>query len=446
MLVMARLGSITRVIKVSSVGLLIASILVLSGCSVVDTINPAIENDDRMQIDPHNVVVDFPDAQVNVNGTTTAGDVLSGGSSNVASSEIVTTDPTDPTTYPELSNWTDENGDVNSAIVYTNTNKLIVEPDLFPELTSTQMNHSDYADYLNTCVYEPMQDLLNELDSKDKSQLYFRIASSGYDYDSLTGEMTPASSFNKVISGAGSRLDGTATWELMWAIACQNPKNVELLSSTRTTITNKAKNYMTSNNPPDGFSDWGAVDYLGLSSVSDFPKDVMSMAGNERFSYSTLQDYLNKLSSSELIGVIPDFKFQWYVGSSNATNVTMNVSNSSGARYVDYITKTNIGTLCSSFNQFSFRKCSKVDKVYVSTGSLVYGYVDGYTKTIVILATNAGTELLDFLSDAELLSMMAIMNNIKNVTQWNDIVKAYNQIGADVPSYVVIPAGTKGTS
>lgn len=397
----------------------------LCGCNITDRIRPELNQEGLMRVDPSTIVVDFPDAQVNVAYGPTLDDVLNSGSSSGDSSSG------DSSSGDDINHDTSigSNSNANTTNGFTINGKMIVDPANFVALPASVVEAKDYATYLEEHVNKPVQELLDKLSSAQKKEgVYFRILYAGYNQNPESGMLERATPYKVKTSYSCSEVGGTSLGAFAIDHLQQISYNATAVAQARNTAKTVLQNFMNTNTPPDGFDSWESVDWLAASATRNFPKNQLAMWGNERVGAQTLGEYLAKMER-ETVGVVPNIRLKVFTSATSSSTLLINrVSTVYVSRYLDMMTSRDVDLLFTEFNQFGNRKSNTLQKCYSDTTSVLYAYSDGYNKCLVLIATKPDKDLGDVL-DTYYNDICSIVASVIPPNRWKDVQALYPELG-----------------
>ena len=415
--------------------LLTLCLSVLTGCGVVDKLRPELNQMERMRVDPSTIVIDFDDVKKD------AGNTAGGGTVNGSAT------PGGSTSRPSGGSGGGSSGGSGGGGNYeepaptvssgfTRDGRMIVDPSNFAEVENSVVSAADYSRYLQEKVYDPIMEILNELDKDQKNGLYLRVMHAGYNQDPDSGVMKQAPTFDKTVNYGCSMVGGAAMSTFATEWLQQLPYNQDAVTSARNNAMQIINNFISRNPVPSGYSSWYEVDWLAASSNSSFPKSILKLWGNDRVGAATLGDYIGMMNTQS-VGVVPNVKLKVYKSASGSSTVLLNKASTTSARYQDGLSTTDINTLFTGFNQFANRSCDMIDKVYTDdSSSLLYSYLDGYNKTMVYLSAKPGVDLPTLLGP-KYAELNSIITSIQAPTSWQVIQQDY-------PDLHIVAEGSRG--
>lgn len=157
--------------------------------------------------------------------------------------------------------------------------------------------------------------------------------------------------------------------------------------------------------------------------------------GNPDMRFTTFADYLDSFNS-ESISSIPNLALKLKIPSS--TSVKLNNVDFASSRYQDFMLKSDVDKLFSSYNFSEQRDRAMLTFYEEQAKAIVYAYVDGYTKTLVVLACEPD-KTLDSLLGSRLGEIKAIFSGIRNYTEWEYISEV-------VEDAVLLQSGSRGVN
>lgn len=406
--------------------------------SITDVIRPELNQDQLLRVDPGTVVVDFTDTAMTNQGQsgtdiTTAGDILDNGNSPED-----TDTPTTGTGVP-VSGTGSSAVNPDPANNYVIGSKMYVDPRNFGALPNTMVSCDSYADYLRTEVYEPLKELIEEIPSENRKGIYLRVMHAGYNPVKDSPRIEKGNGYDAKVSYGITDISGVSLGAYAMEWVGKFAYNATLIDNCRRATMNLIQDDIDKITPPTEGVLWDDTDWLAASGVNDFSRSILAMWGNERFNYSTLKDYRNNLER-QTIGVVPNLRLQIFQSATNMRTLTLNrASGRAGQtpkRYVDYMTQSDVNIIFTKYNQFANRTTNTFEKTYTDDGSMLYSYTDGYTRTLVLVATAPGENIHERLGNKN-SEVSNIVYGVLAPTKWQDIE-------AKMPGISTISAGAKG--
>lgn len=309
---------------------------------------------------------------------------------------------------------------------------VIGDATYFDPLPYNAMAAPDYIKYLDEQIYQPIRDILSELDSNAQQSIYFRVFHSGYTTvaDDTTA-IQQASIYDNKMIGSGTNLYGTVFPNLAYnwlGNAVTNEDNNTRIKKAREnvfSVVNRSNVATTAT--------WLAA---SSSDAFGYNTSILQMWGNERFGAETLQAYLDNVRKY-VVGTIPNISLKIYRAGGSTTSVTLNNTNDmDGPRYIDHMSKVNVDRLFGTYNQYKNRETVELDMTYADDYGILFSYIDGYSKTIVALCCFDGTTLEEVLGDS-MEQISSLIQGTYDYTQWSEISEF-------VPNATILQSGVRG--
>lgn len=304
---------------------------------------------------------------------------------------------------------------------------IIGDSSRFAALPYTAVAASSYSQYLNKEIYEPIANIIDGLGIDKASRIYFRVFHTGYDPISEGGtEISRGSTYDNKKLGSLTTIRGTALPILTYRWLNSHPENLNVVSTARSSWVKTLEQSGISPN-----STW-----LNAAGQTSIDPNIVKMWGNQRINANTFQQYVNAVYS-DVIGTVPNITFTIAVNANSKTSITINpTANIIGNRYYDHMQKTSVDRLFGYYNQYPLRQCSPISVSVADDYSVVFAYIDGYSKTIVALACDETTTLREVFGN-KTDSIISLIQSTKDYTCWSEISKYIDNV-------VLLPAGVRG--
>lgn len=391
MQVMARLGDISWKSKICKISLVAVSLLAMTGCTstTIDSIRP--------EVNRHQAMLVFPEQY------------------SEAISEVTGQDGTGETSTEEETVESDTAGTIVG-------NTAAYDP-----LPYNVVASSDYNKYLDEQVYQPIKKVLDSLPNNAAQHFYFRVFHSGY--EPVSGDSSAiqtGSIYDNRMIGTGTNLAGKTVQEFAVGWLSKTPANEGILVQKREAWLQTIESQQISTK-----TTW--MEAVASGSVD---KNVIQMWGNEDLACDTLSEYLMQVRSTA-VGTIPNIYYKYYMPGGSFINIVVNdTAGVTGNRYTNHMAKTYVDRLFNSYNQYPNR-----DKVINSFDledeyGRVFSYIDGYSKTLIVLCCFEGYDFKSLLGNKE-ADVSDIFSGIRNYTEWARIAEY-------VPDAKIIQAGVRG--
>ena len=387
-------------------GVLTAASL-LTGCSytTLDTIRPEVNKANGLVVIPSSVLSSTESLQAD-DGVVVRND---GNIINV------------PTTPPS-SGMTDE------------------EDVVFGSLPAQGLSASSYKDYLRDHVVSKISACISACPDIDKRDIYFRVLHTGYDPVGTESSSTikPAASYVYQDVGSVSAIGGTLISEFAMDYFSSLPVNDGRIASER----ERAISYLRS---VEGGSS------LNWENSKGVVKDVYRiMWGNKRLrAEESLNSYISCVERSA-IGTIPNLSMKVRTNDyGGTTTAVLNDVNYLMTRYEDKVSKLALSKMFTEFNQYEDRIATRTFHVNDDDENcMLFAYVDGYTKTLIVIGCESGKKLSDILGYTSGIGtptvyqeVLDIMRGVKPYTEWTYIMALDGMEDA-----ITIAGGARGVS
>lgn len=306
------------------------------------------------------------------------------------------------------------------------TGTAVSVPDQYAALPYNVVSAKDYSRYLDEQIYKPVVQRLEQLTGDSASHLYFRVYHTGYDlYNDTKDMMVRSTPYDGRKIGSLEKLGGTGVSEfaLEWLIDVNNNKR----------IVNAARQNWLSTINKSGLTPSTA--WVQAATDPTLNKTITLMWGNERLGAEHLEDYLKAVRSS-VIGTVPSIGLVIRNTANSTTTVAINQIAGQTTRYQDCMNRTNVDRLFTYYNQYPDRSASPTEFAVMDDHTAMYAYVDGYSKTIVLLNAELGYTLDDLLgvhADFVTETVAGVYNN----TEWS-------QVSGYISGATVIQKGARG--
>lgn len=265
----------------------------------------------------------------------------------------------------------------------------------------------DYSTYLDKYVYLPISQKLDQLYGDASNNLYFRVFHTGYDsYSEDPNSIVRAAPYDSRRVGTLSDLAGTGVsdFALSWLID---------LHGNRKGVSAAKNNWL---NKIDKSALVPQSTWVQASTDSAVDKLLLQLWGNPRLGADTLQDYLGSVRRS-VIGTVPHIKLNLRSSATSSVYITLTDPNPSDIRYTDHISKESTDRLFGYYNQYPDRNASPIEFCVEDDYTMLYAYVDGYSKTIVLLNAAPGYTLDQLLGEHRAFIASKI-SSMYNNTEW----------------------------
>ena len=318
---------------------------------------------------------------------------------------------------------------------------LVVDPNLFEPLPYSVIACDDYSNYLATNVTAPLQSIAEEVTygnaanasgSATYGKVYMNITHVGYVYDETTQTMRQGSRYNRTFQQSMSKCGGYTMTTYAKAFLEKFPINSNVLRSTQSLALSKLDASKL-----DSKTTWVEAN-AALTEGKNTKIDgaLLSMWGQDKYEKYSYAQYRAAVSRRALES-IPNISYSFYTSATDREPIVLNdTSNTTGYHYAPGISIEVINKLCNAFNPFSLRSTEVIDKFYSDEQSLLRVYLDGYTKTIIYIATEPGSTLKSVMGNKyqqafDIISDAYMPKDISHIVDLN-------------PSATIIPQGTKG--
>lgn len=406
----------TNLVKTFSIITILVSVILLSGCNIVDNLTPNVNRDDMLKVDPGTLLYSFQD-------TTDREDDNDSNSGSGAGSiqNSVNTDK---------NNFVNKNGNI------------VINADNFEEFKYKTVGASMYSVYLEKEIVKPIVELLNTVSDDNKNKIYFRVFHLGYNYDSDKGAAETAAPFNYNYISSVSYLYGKSLKEYCIDWLSKSPINDKIIENSKSTVLHKLDLFLNSREGTDNGFSWDSVDVLRLSAISDFPRDIFNIMNSDMIDVNNIASYRAAVQNDNPTNTIPNLSMYYYVSPTKRQHITLNETSSyKSEMFIDRISMNNVNKLFTSYNQFPTRECDNMIKVYKDPSTYIYSYLDGYNRTFIVLASSYDVTLPDVLGDLSVNKIYDILGGIKNVKQWKEISKY-----VDLSAVNLIEEGIRGVN
>ena len=306
------------------------------------------------------------------------------------------------------------------------TGTAVENTDRFAALPYNVVAAKDYTRYLDEHIYQPIMQRLEQLPGDNVSHLYFRVFHTGYDpVEDGASLMTRATPYDGRKIGPMRSLGGTGVSEfaLEWLVDVGN--NKQRVASARRRWQDTINK--TSLVP--------VTTWIQASTVQGLDPLITLMWGNERLDAEQLSDYLAAIRRS-VIGTVPNVQLYIKNTATSSTVVNLNQTSEMSSRYRDRITRESADRLFTFYNQYPDRSASPTEYSVVDEDTAMYAYVDGYSKTIVLINAELGYTL-DALLGEHTAFITGVIEDTFNNTEWS-------QVSALVRDATIIQKGAKG--
>lgn len=372
----------------------------LSGCtaSTLDSVRPEVNRHQGMLVFPEQYA-DAIGEMEDQDGTENVGDGEAGGG-------------------------IDSGGENNDG---TGGGTIVENSAAFDALPYNVVASSDYNKYLDEKVYKPIKEILDSLEGDAAQHLYFRVSHSGYEpFADDTSLIQRGSIYDNRAVGVGSYLRGEVFPNLALKWLSKTPANTSKVTQRRNWWLDVIEGQSVSPN-----TTWTAAAASGSVDPT-----LIKMWGNEALDCDTLSEYLQKVRTYSL-GTIPNISLKYSLSGGNTTSVLVNdLTGLVENRYHDRMAKTSVDRMFGSYNQYPNRDEVKHDLYFSDEYGVLSAYIDGYSKTIVVLCCFEGYDLDTLLGDKQ-EQIVSIVRNVYNYTEWTRITEF-------VPDATVLQAGVKG--
>lgn len=299
----------------------------------------------------------------------------------------------------------------------------------FAELPYTAVSATTYSSYLNSEVYEPLRDLV--VDSGLSGSLYLRVFHAGYEpYGEGEPYIKKGSNFDNKMVGSLSRIGGTALQEFAMDYLYKYFDNRDYVSKLISNWEHEVSKLSI-----DETAKWEEVAQELTESGDATERRLAYLWGNPDMCFATFSDYMDSFDS-ESISAIPNLSLKLEIPSS--TSVKLNNVDFASSRYQDFMLKSDVDKLFSSYNFSEQRDRAMLTFHEEQAKAIVYAYVDGYTKTLVVLACEPD-KTLDSLLGSRLGEIKSIFSSIRNYTEWEYISEV-------VEDAVLLQSGSRGVN
>lgn len=394
-----------------------------SSGSVTDNLRPDVNHQQGLLVDPALVVYNFVDSTRDIYSESSMEDSFNPGD---ASDDILR-----PPLRTESTSWNRQ-----------------VDPGSFSPTSTIFVGATVYGEYLT--------DYFNSVVSKleGRNDIYFRVFHQGYN------KIENTSSVHEGESKSGNYKYVPATALDLQYSANPSIKSVEglavndFLSDWLSNLDINRTMHDLTRSKSDFLKSLELQVSAGILSLSTRFKDVEGTDIQSKLNGSifemwkrnskkcnTYRQFVEYVKSHPTIS-IPDLSLEYYTSWNTLSTVVLNgvAFRTKGASQTSRTPTVNLDVACLSYNQFELRQTPEVggEKIYRDDGSIVLTYLDGYNKTVVILASKEGRPL-----NTTLGSKYASI--VTEVTKW----KAPNSMSLLTPEKYFsssVPANVYGTN
>lgn len=324
----------------------------------------------------------------------------------------------------------------------SHNSNLVISADKFEDLQEDTIACEDYSTYLDEKITKPLNELAQSVTyenaiaaetSGSYGKVYMNVTHVGYNYDETTQKMSQGSRYNRTFQQSMSYCGGYA----MSLFAKQMLEELSINSEVFKVATSQTSSKIESSGLGEDTSWIVANSNVTENKSPKLDIAILSIWGQETFEEKTLEEFYTIVKSGNF-QAIPNINYKWYSSATSPETFKLNdTSTSKGYHYLPSISITNINKLCCAFNPFTTRSIEVLDDFYTDDQSLLRVYVDGYTKTIIYLATEPGFNLKEVMGVDRYNQALDIISNANSPVETLDILKEY-------PDATVIPSGTKG--
>ena len=318
---------------------------------------------------------------------------------------------------------------------------LVIDPNIFEPLPYSIIASDDYANYLAANVTSSLQTIVEEVTygnaanangSSSYGKVYMNVTHVGYTYDEATQIMRQAPRYNRVFQQSMSMCGGYTMTTYAKSFLEKFPVNSNVLRSTQSLALSKLDSAKL-----DSKATWvEANSALTEGKNTKIDGALLSMWGQEKYEKYTYSQYRAAISRKTL-EAIPNISYSFYTSATDMEKIVLNdTSNTTGYHYTPGISIDVVNKLCNAFNPFALRSTEVIDKFYSDEQSLLRVYLDGYTKTIIYIATEPGSTLKSVMG-SKYQQAFDIISNAHMPKETSALISLN-------PSATIIPQGTKG--
>ena len=425
---MAQLGGI-RARYIFVVLLVVLSVAIFSGCNIVDTIRPDINDADKLVVDPEVLSNIFEGVAADSGDSSSSGDTGSGIPSSSGAVSVGGSSSTPSTTGGTASGSTGSHGTITSP-----ADTSVASVPVVVATTNKMCKSSVYEKYLKEEIVDPILEILKKHDEAGDEQIYFRVMHMGYDYDASSGKLYAAPIYRDTSQANGvSKIAGTPVISFAYNLfTMENSYNILQTQARASQLLAILDRYK---------SETGATTsskYMDCKNLDNYSHDLYLMWSSPKYKNLNLGKFTQKLKADPPnVLAIPNLQFRYPISADMYSSVKLNAISSMDTEFNHGVDQRTVDAIFTSYTQTpkgttkSFGGYSDDE----NKSSMMYSYCDSFNKTIIFIGTDTSSNLKTILGNSDFTKVQNLIKNCKSVLS-TDVASKYGEGN-------IIPVGAK---
>lgn len=281
----------------------------------------------------------------------------------------------------------------------------VVPEELWSPISPDVMDSKQYRTYLQSEVLQPLKDIVNNSDS---DKLYLRVFHSGYTKDS-NGNIKQDTVLDSKVSFGISSIAGKSLPSFVYRWLSPFSFNEFSISNARDTALAGINNSYIPNDIK--FSELDRSEYVISDELYKMWGGLAATSNNDTFGF-----YKERLED-DFVSTVPNVSMFYYSSIGTKSIIKLNDTNLvSSWEFIPQMDLSNVNRVFTRYNQSADRSYSRITGYIYDKYSKLFYFVDGYNKTLVLLATSPDSTLDDELSEESIESVNNIFTSICDVT------------------------------